>query len=455
MPPDDEEPATLTLEELAERAGEARECLAEWRALGLLGSTDGSTFTLLDVARARLIRFCLGSGVHLDTIVRAEAAEPGFLDHYLEQLFPAGPQRTYSIDEAAAQVPLELATARRLHHVSGTPWLGQRIVKEDIEVLRGWKAALEQGLPEDALFQLVRVYADSLGRIAEAEARLFHFYAHERMREAGLSGQALREQTKRASEAMRRLIEPALLYFHRKGMAAAICEDALLHLAQHSDAPDRRDVPAQLRLAIAFLDLASFTSMTESMGDAAAAEVVSRFSELVRDVVVSHHGRLVEQIGDAFMLVFPEAGAAVSCLLGIGERAAQEDRFPALRGGIHIGPVLYREGGYVGTNVNIASRIASEARRHQLLVSAEVRRDVSLPGIDFVPLGKRALKGLSDELELFEARLRSDARGTRMTDPVCGMELTEIGVAARLSLEGRDVAFCSETCLRRYLEGRR
>ncbi|HZR83377.1 MAG TPA: adenylate/guanylate cyclase domain-containing protein [Candidatus Binatia bacterium] len=208
-------------------------------------------------------------------------------------------------------------------------------------------------------------------------------------------------------------------------------------------------------MAIAFLDLASFTSMTESMGDAAAAEVVSRFSELVRDVVVSHHGRLVEQIGDAFMLVFPEAGAAVSCLLGIGERAAQEDRFPALRGGIHIGPVLYREGGYVGTNVNIASRIASEARRHQLLVSAEVRRDVSLPGIDFVPLGKRALKGLSDELELFEARLRSDARGTRMTDPVCGMELTEIGVAARLSLEGRDVAFCSETCLRRYLEGRR
>lgn len=34
--------------------------------------------------------------------------------------------------------------------------------------------------------QMVRVYADALGRVAEAEARLFHFYLHERLWAGGI-----------------------------------------------------------------------------------------------------------------------------------------------------------------------------------------------------------------------------------------------------------------------------
>src|SRR5437899_13020192 len=106
-----------------------------------------------------------------------------------------------------------------------------------------------------------------------------------------------------------------------------------------------------MQLAFVFLDLASFTSLTESMGDVAAAEVVARFSELVREVVNRHQGRVVERIGDAFMLTFSEPQTAVTCLLEIAARTAEEHQFPALRGGIHSGPVLYREGGYVGGNI--------------------------------------------------------------------------------------------------------
>ena len=35
------------------------------------------------------------------------------------------------------------------------------------------KTAVRTGLPEEALLQLVRVYTDALGRVAEAENRLF------------------------------------------------------------------------------------------------------------------------------------------------------------------------------------------------------------------------------------------------------------------------------------------
>ncbi len=446
----------IALGDLATRTGEAPEQLREWRALRLIGAEDREDFRPEDVERVRLIQFCLRRGVVIETIVRAEEDQQGFLRYYLDQLFPVGIPAEVSLPEAAAMTGLDVELVRRLRESVGaaTP-MGAAMDAADVDSLRGWKIALEGGLPEEALLPLVRVYADALGRVAEAEVRLFHFYVHERLRDGGLSGRELFDTSEAASAPTRRLIEPALAYFHRKGMEAALREDMLMHLDEYSGRVERREAPAQLTLAIAFLDLASFTPLTESMGDVAAAQVVERFSEVVREVVNRSHGRVVERIGDAFLLVFPDAAAAVACALEIDSRAADEAQFPAVRGGIHFGPVLYREGGYVGSNVNIASRVAGEAGRHQILVTAAVRQEGgAMPDVDFTPIGKRRLKGLSDELELFEARTRTTERPQTVIDPVCGMELTRAGVAARLSLDASERCFCSERCLRLFVESR-
>lgn len=385
-------------------------------------------------------------------IARAQAREK-ILSRYLDQVFPNGVGDTYSLAQTAELIGLDPELVARLWDAIAPEELAETTHPPDVEMLRGWKVALDAGLPEEALFQLVRVYVDALARVAEAEARLFHFYVHERLKDAGLSGPEVIAATEVASGRMRELIEPAVLYFHRRGMARALREDMLLHLAEYVGPVDRPDTPAQLRLAIAFLDLASFTPLTESMGDAAAAEVVERYSELVREVVSRHHGRVVERIGDAFMLVFAEPSSAVACALEVDSRATAEPQFTAIRGGVHCGPVLYREGGYVGSNVNLAARVAGEATRHQVLVTAAVRSEVSgLPDVEFVPLGKRALKGIAEAPELFEARARSQKRAAKEIDPVCGMELAPVEVAARLSVEGHVRAFCSETCLRMFVE---
>src|SRR5207247_11032268 len=165
------------------------------------------------------------------------------------------------------------------------------------------------------------------------------------------------------------------------------------------------DRPGELTRAIAFIDLSSFTPLTAAMGDDAAAGVLERFSELVREAVHRWEGRVVKQIGDAFMAVFPEPRLAVAAALEIESRTASEPQFPAVRTGIHCGTVLYREGDYVGSNVNIASRLASEAERHQILVTDEVRKEAhDLPDVEFVRIGKRKLKGLADSVLLFEVR---------------------------------------------------
>jgi YHS domain-containing protein len=114
--------------------------------------------------------------------------------------------------------------------------------------------------------------------------------------------------------------------------------------------------------------------------------------------------------------------------------------------------VLYREGDYVGTNVNIAARVAAEAQRHQVLVTAAVRKEAKgLAEVEFARLGKRRLKGLVNELVLFEARPSVSEKREKAIDPVCGMELGPGEAAATLTLDERERAFCSDECLRRFV----
>jgi class 3 adenylate cyclase len=66
-----------------------------------------------------------------------------------------------------------------------------------------------------------------------------------------------------------------------------------------------------------------------------------------------------------------------------------EPQFPAVRGAVHWGDVVYQEGGYVGSALNIASRVATDAAPHQIVVTAEVRQEVGgLSDVWFVPIGR-------------------------------------------------------------------
>ena len=105
-----------------------------------------------------------------------------------------------------------------------------------------------------------------------------------------------------------------------------------MHMAEEAGLTHASEVPGELTRAIMFVDLASFTPLTEAMGDIQAAHVLERFSTIVREATDAWYGRLVKQIGDAFMLVFPDARSAVACALEVEMQAAREPQFPAVRG---------------------------------------------------------------------------------------------------------------------------
>jgi len=452
----------LTLDELARRLDEEVDRVSEWRSLGLIGRADSDAFGPEDVERARLIQALRRRGIELAAIARADRDE-AFLARYVAGL--GGASGIYTLEEAARRLGMDVDIVRRLMEAAQLTDRRELLSDEDVDAFAGMKVALEAGFPEQVLAQLLRVYVDALGRVAEAENRLFHFYVHEptraqgiRAREAvGSGGEPSLPPIWGAASSDRLipLIDPAVRYFHRQAWRRALTEDAVMHLEEYTGVREDPDVPGRLRVAILFVDLAGFTSLTDAMGDQAGASVLERFAHIVRQATGRWDGRIVKQIGDAFMVVFPEALPAVACALEIERLAAREPQFAAVRSGVHCGPVLYREGDYVGTSVNVAARVVAEAERHQVLVTAAVRNEAGgVSNAEFRPLGRRRLRGLVEEIELFAA-VECDAGTTapRWIDPVCSMELTADQVAAWLSLGGTEHVFCSHRCLERFIAG--
>jgi class 3 adenylate cyclase/YHS domain-containing protein len=296
---------------------------------------------------------------------------------------------------------------------------------------------------------MLRVFSDSLGKVADACSRLFHLYVHEQLRSGGVGGAELLEATNAISVPLLGLIEPAVLFFNRKAWESAFREDMMLHLAEEAN-PSPSE-PGQFRRAVLFVDLSSFTPLTEAMGDTAAARVIDRFSQIVRAASAQCSGQVVKQIGDEFMVVFPDGRLAVQCGVAIKELSAAERHFPALRIGAHCGSVLYREGDYVGANVNLAARVTAAAKRHQFLVTGAVATEAAGLDIELTPFGTHSLKGLSEPVDLFQVRAPRDVVA-KTTDLVCGMELEDGSSEADLNWHGQRLQFCSEDCLRLFLD---
>ena len=439
----------LSVEEVAALLGESAQHVREWWERGLLAGGDGELGEV-QIERARLIRMLLESGIDLESIRRAQDEHGDLLGRFVTDLHPSGPRPRYSFAEAAQRFGFDLEVAQRLWTSSTLLEEGPGMTEEDAVMARSVQEALEAGLPEEALLQLLHVYDEALGRVADAETRTFHIYVHERLRAAGLSGPELTEATAAVSDDLQRLAEPTVLYFHRKGIERALREDLLLHFAEAAGLLGTTEVPGLSPVAVVFVDLSSFTPLTQAMGEVHAAEVLARFSSLVRAAVRARQGRIVKQIGDAFMIVFTDPEEALRCALDIGQRADAEPQFPACRLGVSCGPALYREGDYVGTTVNVAARLVAAADRHQILVTAEVREaSGTAPDVEFRSLGRRQLKGL-DELELFAACYRGAQDEERLVDPVCGMVLHPGHLVVRSTHAGREVVFCSEGCLERF-----
>jgi len=152
--------------------------------------------------------------------------------------------------------------------------------------------------------------------------------------------------------------------------------------------------------AILFTDIVGYTAMMQQDEQKAVA-VTKRYTSVLKQLVTSHGGEILNDYGDGCLCSFSSATGAVHCAIEIQEQLRKEPKVP-LRIGVHVGEILFEEGKTFGDGVNVASRIQSLGLANTILFSKEVFDKLkNQPGFKPVSLGQFEFKNVDDPMEVF------------------------------------------------------
>ncbi len=125
---------------------------------------------------------------------------------------------------------------------------------------------------------------------------------------------------------------------------------------------------------VLFADVCGSTRLYETLGDNEALATIGRCVALIGTVSAGHGGRLVKTIGDEAMVVFSSADQAAQAAAEMQARVSEQPPVGgsrlAIRVGFHHGPIIEVEGDVFGDAVNVAARMASLAKREQIITTA-------------------------------------------------------------------------------------
>jgi class 3 adenylate cyclase len=391
----------------AARAGVSVAQVERLTELGLLEGDDTAGYSGGDVRRIQLVLALERAGLPLEglsTLVRAERFPLGFIDSAGEPVF--APLSDVTFAELAERTGLPVETILVLRDATGgvraAP--GDRVREDELRVLPLLEMQAGLGFQPAAMERALRVYGDSLRRIAEAESEWWRSEFQDPMLARGLGWDAVARRAGEVSPGLSRVVDEAILaIFHAQqqhawstnivtGFAMAL-EQAGLH-AHEERWP-----------AMAFLDLTGFTSITQERGDAVAASLAEQLNRRVQHIAVAHGGRPVKWLGDGVMCHYPDPTGGVLASIQMVEELPATG-LPPVHVGLHSGPVIRQEGDYYGGTVNLASRIGEYARAGEVLVSGAVVEAARDERLEYRPIGPVGLKGVAGLVELYTAQRR-------------------------------------------------
>ena len=338
--------------------------------------------------------------------LRRAAREGRLAFGYVEDLIPRS-ERSYTRAEAATIVGLEEDLIERIMSLLGTPTaLEGTLTEQDVQAMQRMAEVLAAGFPLVALMQLVRVYAQSVRKIAEAEVRLFHLYVHEPLIRDGVDALQMAADMEGLARNLFPVSAPLMDYIHHRYLRFYTEQDVVGHM--ETELTGARQL-GRVQMAFCFVDLTGFTRYTEEEGDEEAFDLVERFVETVEATLPSE-ALIVKTIGDEVMIVSPDPVTltewAVGFLARFGER-------PQPRVGLHYGRAVYRDGDYFGGEVNLTHRVVARALGGEVLVTMPVADAFGGAGsghLAFDPIGKVGLKGFPQPVDLFTVRAGEPAR---------------------------------------------
>ena len=394
-----------TRQQVAQRAGVDPDYLDRLVELGILTPAAGEAFSPGDALRARWLQSLEQAGVPLEGLaaaVRDGVLSFSFLDVAAYDRFAGLSGTTFQQLSAQTGIPLELLGVVREAVGFAEPAPQDTVHHNELSVVPLIQLQLAKGFRPVIIEGWLRVYGDSLRRVAETEAAWWNSEVEMALLASGMTeGEMLAAQADLGSQ-MTPLIDQALLAIYHGQQEHTWSQVFVEHVEgalEQAGLYRRMDRPP----AMCFLDITGYTRLTEERGDEAAAELAARLARLVRRSAQEHEGTPVKWLGDGVMFYFREPAAAVLAAVELVEVVGSHGLPPA-HVGIHAGPVVFQDGDYFGRTVNLAARIAEYARPGEVLVSQEVVDAADRGPVRFTEIGPVELKGVPGTLRLHTAR---------------------------------------------------
>jgi pimeloyl-ACP methyl ester carboxylesterase len=157
--------------------------------------------------------------------------------------------------------------------------------------------------------------------------------------------------------------------------------------------------PDRVLATVLFVDIVGSTQRAAELGDRRWKELIERFYAVVRQELARFRGRELDTAGDGVFAAFDGPARGIRCARRIVE--AVHPLSLEVRAGLHTGECETMGDKLGGIAVHIGARIASAANGGEVLVSGTVKDLVAGSGIEFMPRGVHALKGVPAEWPLF------------------------------------------------------
>ena len=196
--------------------------------------------------------------------------------------------------------------------------------------------------------------------------------------------------------------------------------------------PNRRAVQTE-PATIMFTDLVGSTGMAEELSEFAYSDLVSRYYDMVTNVIEAHDGMVVEFMGDGVLSLFSQsvtgdahaqrcctaARTLLSCIEAENQASDTPDTRLGVRIGINTGMTSTGDIGAerrfnfkaLGDVVNVAARLELLAKdigsngRNVILISGTTQEAAGEPDAMIEYLGTKALRGRRDAVAVFQLRL--------------------------------------------------
>jgi adenylate cyclase len=302
--------------------------------------------------------------------------------------------------EVAERAGVDEEFVRRHRRALGLPVTGaedRAFSDEDVDAIRKVKQFIEAGLDREGVEEVTRVVGESQSRVAQAVADL----TARSLLKPGVTERDLGFGFANAARELGPLLGEQLAYVFKLHLREIVKSEMVSRAEIVSG-----ELPGSETVNVAFADLVGFTKLGEQLPAEEIGRVAGRLGEMAADLSESPV-RLVKTIGDAAMLVSPDAEALVHATISLVKAADDEgEEFPMLRGGVARGEAISRGGDWYGRPVNVASRLTGVARPSSVLTTESVH-DAAEVAFQWSFAGKRKLKGVKDPVPLYRAREKS------------------------------------------------